>query len=37
MRVPERIETEADLRDGAAVLVARDARFAPILSAAGPL
>lgn len=36
-RVPERIETEADLRDGAGVLVARDARFAPILSAVGPL
>jgi len=37
VRVPERIETEADLRDGAAVLVARDGRFGPILSAVGPL
>jgi DNA-3-methyladenine glycosylase II len=37
VRVPERIETEADLRDGAAVLVTRDARFEAILSAAGPL
>jgi DNA-3-methyladenine glycosylase II len=37
VRVPERIETEADLRDGAAVLVERDARFGPILSAVGPL
>jgi len=31
------IETEADLVAGAAVLVARDARFAPILAAVGPL
>jgi DNA-3-methyladenine glycosylase II len=32
-----RIETEADLAAGAVVLVARDARFAPILAAVGPL
>ena len=34
---PDRIETEADLGLGAAVLVARDARFGPILEATGPL
>jgi DNA-3-methyladenine glycosylase II len=34
---PDRIETEADLGLGAAVLVARDARFAPILAETGPL
>jgi DNA-3-methyladenine glycosylase II len=34
---PERIETQADLVAGAAVLVTRDARFGPILDAVGPL
>ncbi len=34
---PTRIETEADLAAGAVVLVARDARFGPILAAVGPL
>jgi DNA-3-methyladenine glycosylase II len=34
---PARIETEADLIAGTAVLVDRDARFAPILAATGPL
>jgi len=34
---PLRIETEADLAGGAALLVARDARFAPILAMVGPL
>lgn len=33
----ERIESEADLKAGAMVLVARDARFGPILAAVGPL
>ncbi len=33
----ERIESEADLKAGAVVLVARDARFGPILEAVGPL
>lgn len=33
----ERIESEADLEAGAVVLVARDARFGPILEAVGPL
>ncbi|MDG3040125.1 DNA-3-methyladenine glycosylase family protein [Roseicyclus marinus] len=37
MSAPDRIETEADLVAGAAVLVARDARFRPILEATGPL
>lgn len=37
MSAPARIETEADLAAGAAVLVARDPRFAPILAATGPL
>lgn len=37
MTAPDRIETEADLRRGAAVLVAIDARFGPILEATGPL
>ncbi|WP_109665313.1 DNA-3-methyladenine glycosylase family protein [Roseicyclus mahoneyensis] len=32
-----RIETEADLLAGAQVLIARDARFGPILEVAGPL
>ena len=34
---PERIETEDDLARGARPLVARDARFGPILAAVGPL
>lgn len=34
---PQSIETEADLAAGAVVLVARDARFGPILDAVGPL
>jgi DNA-3-methyladenine glycosylase II len=34
---PDRIETEADLVAGAAVLVAREPRFAPILAATEPL
>ena len=34
---PGRIETEADLERGAARLVLCDARFGPILAAAGPL
>jgi DNA-3-methyladenine glycosylase II len=34
---PRRIETEADLLAGVAVLVARDSRFDPILAATGPL
>ena len=33
----ERIESEADLAAGTVVLVARDARFGPILEAVGPL
>lgn len=33
----ERIESEADLKAGTVVLVARDARFGPILEAVGPL
>jgi DNA-3-methyladenine glycosylase II len=33
----ERIESEADLAAGAVVLLARDARFGPILGAVGPL
>jgi DNA-3-methyladenine glycosylase II len=33
----ERIETEADLAHGVEVLVARDARFGPILAQVGPL
>jgi len=33
----ERIRTEADLAAGAALLLAIDARFAPLLAAAGPL
>lgn len=37
MQAPGRIETEADLAAGAVVLVARDARFGPILAAVGPL
>lgn len=36
-QAPKRIETEADLAAGALVLVARDARFGPILGAVGPL
>ena len=33
----ERIESEADMAAGTVVLVARDARFGPILEAVGPL
>ena len=36
-QMPARIETEADLAAGQAVLMACDARFAPILAATGPL
>jgi len=35
--IPARIETEADLATGSALLVTRDARFGPILAATGPL
>ena len=37
MTAPARIETEGDLAHGAALLVSRDPRFAPILAATGPL
>lgn len=37
MSAPARIETADDLDAGAAVLVARDPRFGPILAATGPL
>ena len=36
-QMPARIETEADLAAGQAVLIACDTRFAPILAATGPL